>query len=81
MEKISRYPNEEEVLFLPFCNFKVISLEKINEGNLSYQKLVLESVSQTSLVEPYDERDIMRLNCEDIEEEEERNVINIYMGD
>ena len=69
LEKISKYPNEEEVLFLPFCNFKVISFEKKNENNLSYYKLVLESVTQTSFIEPYDERDIKRINCEEIEEE------------
>ena len=77
LEKISRYPNEEEVLFLPFCNFKVISFEKINEGNLSYHKLVLESVSQTSLVKPYDKRDILRLNCENIEEEDDDDDPNV----
>ena len=39
LEEISRYP-KEEVLFLPFCNFKIKSFEKVNENNLSYYRLV-----------------------------------------
>jgi len=70
LEEISKYPNEEEALFLPFCNFKIISFEKINENNFSYYKLVLESVSDTSLIEPY--RDMNNLlNCEDNDNEDE----------
>ena len=70
LEGISKYPNEEEVLFLPFCNFKVISFGKINENNLSYYKLVLESVSNTSLAEPYMKMHINRMNCEEDENED-----------
>ena len=74
LEEISKYPNEEEVLFLPFCNFKVISFEKINENNFSYYKLVLESVSNTSLVEPYIKMHINRMNCENNENEDKNEV-------
>ena len=71
MEEISKYPNEEEVLFLPFCNFKIISFEKINENNFSYYKLVLESVSDTSLIKPYRDMIINLLNCGDNNKEDE----------
>ena len=71
LEEISKYPDEQEVLFLPFCNFKIISFEKINENNFSYYKLVLDSVSDTSLIAPYRDMIINRLNCRDNEEEDE----------
>ena len=78
LEEISKYPDEEEVLFLPFCNFKIISFEKINENKFSYYKLVLESVSDTSLIEPYRDMIINRLECGDNEnEDEDQNIINI----
>ena len=70
-EKISKYPNEEEVLFLPFCHFKIKSFEKIKEDKLTYYKLELESVSQTSLLEPYSNEDINRFNCINGEEEDD----------
>ena len=69
LEKMSRYPNEEEVLFLPFCNFKITSFDKVVEGNLSYYKLILENASDSSLIEPYDE---------EIIEENFGNTIDIY---
>ena len=64
LEKMSRYPNEEEVLFLPFCNFKIISFDKVKEGNLSYYKLVLENESDSSLIEPYREEIIKTFDFE-----------------
>ena len=39
----------------------------MNEGKKNYYKLVLQSVSQTSLIEPYHERYINLLNFEDKE--------------
>ena len=64
LEKMSRYPNEEEVLFLPFCNFKIISFDKVKEGNLSYYKLVLENESDSSLIEQYREEIIKTFDFE-----------------
>ena len=55
LEKMSRYPSEEEVLFLPFCNFKITSFDKVKEGDKNYYKLVLENASDSSLIEPYKE--------------------------
>ena len=66
-EKISKYPNEEEVLFLPFCNFRIVSFEKVNEGNKNDYKLVLQSTSEISLIEPYHEKYINTFNCENKE--------------
>ena len=78
LEGISKYPNEEEVLFLPFCNFKIVSFEKVNEGNKNYYKLVLDCVSQTSLIGPELEMTINIFNCEDKEEVDESvDIINI----
>ena len=80
-EKISKYPNEEEVLFLPFCHFKIKSFEKIKEDKLTYYKLELESVSQTSLLEPYSNEDINRFNCINGEEEDDdENLFNIKIN-
>jgi len=64
LEKMSRYPNEEEVLFLPFCNFKIISFDKVKEGNLSYYKIFLESASDSSLIEPYEKNIIKKFEFE-----------------
>ena len=50
IEKVSRFPEEEEVLFLPFCNFKIKSFDKVKEDNLSFYKLELEGVSDGSLI-------------------------------
>ena len=72
-EKMSKYPDEEEVLFLPFCNFRIVSFEKVNEGYKNYYKLVLQCASQTSLIEPYHESYINIFNCED----EEVDIIHI----
>ena len=66
-ENLSKYPEEEEVLFLPFCKFRVINVEKVNEGNKNYYKLVLQSTSETSLIEPYHEKYINTFNCENKE--------------
>ena len=63
-EGISKYANEEEVLFLPFCKFKVIGFEKIEEENIAYHKLTLESDSKQSLIEPFEEDIIDALNFE-----------------
>ena len=64
LEEISRYRKEEEVLFLPFCKFKIKSFEKVNENNLSYYKLVLEKDSDSSIIEPFNKYDIDSLNFE-----------------
>lgn len=64
LEKMSRYPDEEEVLFLPFCNFKITSFEKVKEGNKDYYKLILENLSESSLIEPYRERIIKTFDFE-----------------
>ena len=63
-EGISKYAKEEEVLFLPFCKFKVIGFEKIEEENNVYYKLTLESDSKKSLIEPFREETIEALNFE-----------------
>ena len=82
IEKMSRYPNEEEVLYLPFCNFKIKSFEKIKEDKLTYYKLELESVSQTSLFKPYSKEDINRFNCihKEEEEEDDENIFKIKIN-
>ena len=77
LEQISKYPSEEEVLFLPFCNFKIISINKVFEGNNSYYKLVLQSESETSLIEPYIKRYIKTFDFEKIEKEDNENVLVI----
>ena len=41
LENISKYPDEEEVLILPFCFYEVKSFEKKNENNLEYYYLEL----------------------------------------
>ena len=41
LEKISQFPNEEEVLFLPYCYFEVKSFKKVKENNLEYYDLEL----------------------------------------
>ena len=62
LEEISRYPKEEEVLFLPFCKFTIKSFEKVNENNLNYYKLVLEKESDSSIIKPFDKNIIESLN-------------------
>ena len=64
MEEISRYPKEEEVLFLPFCKFKIKSFSKVNENNLNYYKLELEKDSDSSVIKPLDKDSIDSLNFE-----------------
>ena len=41
LEKLSQYPNEEEILFLPYCVFEIKSFNKTYENNLEYYKLEL----------------------------------------
>jgi len=41
LENLSQYPNEEEILLLPFCVFEVKSFEKVKENNLEYYNLEL----------------------------------------
>ena len=50
LEGISKYPNEEEVLFLPFCKFKVKSYELVNENGLTYYKIILDKISDSSMI-------------------------------
>ena len=41
LEKLSHYPNEEEILFLPFCTFEIKSIKKVKENNKEYYDLEL----------------------------------------
>ena len=41
LEKLSQFPSEEEILFLPFCYFEVKSFKKEKENNLEYYDLEL----------------------------------------
>ena len=41
LEKLSQYPNEEEILFLPFCYFEIKSFKKVKENNFEYYSLDL----------------------------------------
>ena len=50
LEGISKYPEEEEVLFLPFCKFKIKSFEKVNENGLNYYKIILDKISDSSMI-------------------------------
>ncbi len=63
-ENLSKYPEEEEVLFLPFCKFTIKSFEKVNENNLNYYKLILENESESSTIEPFSDPIIKNLNQE-----------------
>ena len=41
LEKLSQFPNEEEILFLPYCYFEIKSFKKVKEKNLEYYDLEL----------------------------------------
>ena len=41
LEKLSQFPSEEEILFLPYCYFEVKSFKKVKENNLEYFDLEL----------------------------------------
>jgi transposase len=41
LEKLSQFPEEEEILFLPYCYFEVKSFTKVKENNLEYYDLEL----------------------------------------
>ena len=41
LEKLSKYPNEKEILFLPYCYFEIKSFEKAKENGYEYYKLEL----------------------------------------
>ena len=41
LEKLSQFPSEEEILFLPYCYFEVKSFKKVKENNLEYYDLEL----------------------------------------
>ena len=41
LEKISQFPSEEEILFLPYCYFEIKSFKKIKENNFEYYSLEL----------------------------------------
>ena len=45
LEKLSQYPNEEEILFLPFCNFEIKSIKKVKENNNNKEFYYLELIS------------------------------------
>ena len=64
LEGVSQYPSEEEVLFLPFCLFTIKSFAEVKDGSLIYYKLELENNLDASLIEPYNDHIIKRLNGE-----------------
>ena len=64
LEGISRYPKEQEVLFLPFCKFIIKNFVKINEKNKTYYKLIIESDSNSSTIEPLFNFVLKKLNYE-----------------
>ena len=41
IENLSEFPEEEEILFLPYCVFEVQRFKKIKENNLEYYVLEL----------------------------------------
>ena len=41
LEKLSEFPEEEEILFLLYCYFEVKSFKKVKENNLEYYDLEL----------------------------------------
>ena len=41
LENLSQYPNEEEILFLPFLTFEIKSITKVKENNKEYHDLEL----------------------------------------
>ena len=41
LEKLSQFPDEEEILLLPFCFFEVKSFTKVKKNNLEYYDLEL----------------------------------------
>ena len=41
LEKLSAFPNEEEILFLPYCVFEVKSFKKVIENGCEYYNLDL----------------------------------------
>ena len=41
LEKLSQFPNEEEILFLPYCVFEIESFIKTKKNNLEYYELEL----------------------------------------
>ena len=41
LEKLSQFPNEEEVLFLPYCSFIIKRFDKVVENGLEYYYLEL----------------------------------------
>ena len=61
LEGISKYSDEEEVLFLSFSKCTIKSFEKVNENNLNYYKLILENDSELSTIEPFSDYIIKRM--------------------
>ena len=41
LERLSQYPHEEEILFLPYCYFEIKSFKKVKENNFEYYDLEL----------------------------------------
>ena len=41
LENLSQYPDEEEILFLPFCYFEIESFTKVKENNYEFYQLEL----------------------------------------
>ena len=51
-EKLSRFPEEKEVLILPFCKFEVKSFTKIRDSKIGdYYKLELELIKDCNMLE------------------------------
>ena len=54
LERLSQYPSEEEILFLPFCYFEIKSFKKVKENNLEYYQLELiycKEENKTNVIE------------------------------
>ena len=54
LEKLSQYPKEEEILFLPYFVFEVQSFKKAKENNLDFYELELiycEEENKTNKIE------------------------------
>ena len=41
LENLSKFPDEEEILFLPYCYFEVKSFKKVKKNGLEYHELEL----------------------------------------
>ena len=68
LEKISQYPDEEEILFLPYCTFEVQSFKKTKQNNLEYYELELiycEEENKTNIIENVKSENLNYLSDDD----------------